>query len=198
MRSPVDGYVLKVYEKDRRHVMRGTPLVEVGSPDEIEIVASLLSDEVVKVKPGQRAILENWGGETALEAVVEKVEARANEVISALGVKERRVDVVFRITTDREKWKTIGDGFRMEVTVILREVKDSLLVPIGALFTENESVSVFSIDKKTKKISRIPIEIIERNRQHARIKDGISPGTRVVLYPSRLLEPGQRVEWSEE
>ncbi|MCB0356156.1 MAG: HlyD family secretion protein, partial [Bdellovibrionales bacterium] len=150
--SPIDGFVLQVFEKDRKHVQRGTPLMEVGSPKQIEVIAPILSEEVIEVQKGQKALITKWGGDNPLEAVVTKIEPQAKEEISALGVKEQRVNVYLDITTDKNIWQSLGDGFRVEVAIIVKEQDNDKLIPIGSLFSYNNQPHVFIIENRKIKI----------------------------------------------
>ena len=74
MAAPVDGVVLKRVRESETVVPAGDALVEIGDPAQLEIVADLLSTDAVRVMPGARAIIEQWGGDRALEARVRRIE----------------------------------------------------------------------------------------------------------------------------
>jgi HlyD family secretion protein len=38
--------------------------------------------------------------------------------VSALGVEEQRVNVIIDITSPREQWSALGDGFRVGVRIV--------------------------------------------------------------------------------
>jgi len=92
--SPVDGVVLKRIRESESMVPAGDPLLEVGDPMRLEIVSDLLSTDAVRVKPGSRALIEQWGGDNTLDAAVRRVEPAGFTKISALGVEEQRVNVI--------------------------------------------------------------------------------------------------------
>ena len=48
--------------------------VEIGDPADLEIVADLLSSDAVKVEPGMRVVIDNWGGDHLLEGKVRRIE----------------------------------------------------------------------------------------------------------------------------
>jgi HlyD family secretion protein len=110
VRSPVSGGVLRVLTESEGVVSSGTPLVEIGNPQKLEIVTDLLSTDAVKVKPGQRALIDGWGGGRSLEAVVRRVEPYGFTKVSALGVEEQRVNVIVDITDPIELWRRLGHG----------------------------------------------------------------------------------------
>jgi HlyD family secretion protein len=72
--SPVDGVILRRLQESESVVPTGQPLLEVGSLDDLEIVADFLSSAAVAVQPGQHALVEQWGGERPLKARVRRIE----------------------------------------------------------------------------------------------------------------------------
>jgi HlyD family secretion protein len=72
--SPADGVVLKRVRESESVLPPGDPLLEIGDPHRLEIVADLLSTDAVRVKRGARTIIEQWGGEKQLEARVRRIE----------------------------------------------------------------------------------------------------------------------------
>ncbi|HET7204759.1 MAG TPA: HlyD family efflux transporter periplasmic adaptor subunit, partial [Steroidobacteraceae bacterium] len=91
VRSPVSGSVLRVLNESEGVVAAAAPLIEVGDPRRLEVVVDLLSTEAVRVSPGQKVLVEGWGGGQPLEAVVRRVEPFGFTKVSALGVEEQRV-----------------------------------------------------------------------------------------------------------
>lgn len=191
VRSPVNGYILKVFEKDKRHVPKGTPILEVGDPSELEILSKILSEEVIEIKLSQKALITNWGQESPLEAKVTKIEPFAKEEISALGVKERRVQVHLTLTSDRKIWRGLGDNFRVEVTIVTEEKPNSRLLPVGALFSHNGKPSIYLIEGGRTKLT--PVEIGNRNRDYVELLSDLPVGSKLVLYPGSGLKPDERV-----
>ena len=62
VKSPSAGRVLRVPQESEAVISAGTPIVEVGDPSHVEVVAEFLSQDAVRMKPGARAQIENWGG----------------------------------------------------------------------------------------------------------------------------------------
>ena len=73
MTAPVSGVVLQVMRRSEGVVEAGTPLLDIGNPADLEIVVNFLSEDAVRIRPGQRAIITDWGGED-LNAVVRRIE----------------------------------------------------------------------------------------------------------------------------
>jgi HlyD family secretion protein len=68
IRSPVGGRVLRLLKESAAVVEPGTQIVVVGEPTDLEIVIDLVSEDAVKVQPGNRCEITAWGGERPLAA----------------------------------------------------------------------------------------------------------------------------------
>ena len=60
--SPISGHVLRVFEESSTVVAVGTPLLELGDPQNLEIEIDVLSTDAVRIKPGAELTIEHWGG----------------------------------------------------------------------------------------------------------------------------------------
>jgi HlyD family secretion protein len=187
--SPVNGKVLRVVEKSERVVTPGTPLIVLGDPSRMEVVVDLLTTDAVKVAPGATVLLENWGGEEALQARVRLVEASAFTKVSALGVEEQRVNVIADFLKPAPM---LGDGFRLEARIVIWESRDTLKVPASAVFRHGEGWSLFLVEDGRAK--RCDITAGHRNALEVEVLGGIEESAHVVLHPSNQLSDGADVE----
>ena len=189
VRAPVGGRVLELLEKQERVVPAGTPILSVGDPDDLEIIADLRSDDAVQVTPGAPILLEGWGGEEPFTAVVSRVEPAAFTKVSALGVEEQRVNVIGRLTNAPAR---LGDGYRVGVRIVAWESPDVLRVPAAALFRDATGWGVYVVHDG--RAHRRPVVLGHQSPDWAEVLRGLSAGDRVVLHPSDRLEEGSRVE----
>jgi HlyD family secretion protein len=189
--SPVSGEVLRVVTESEGVVQSGTPLLEVGNPDRLEVVVDLLSSDAVRVQPGQRAVIEAWGGSRPLEGEVRRVEPFGFTKVSALGIEEQRVNVLIDIKEPRQQWGRLGHGYRVEPRIVLWESRDVLKVPLAALFRQKGSWSVF-VARDGRAVLR-PVEIGHDNGLEAEVLSGLEAGERVVLHPGERVSPGVRL-----
>ncbi|MEJ2693787.1 MAG: HlyD family efflux transporter periplasmic adaptor subunit [Candidatus Thiodiazotropha sp.] len=192
IRSPVDGRILKILHKSEGVVSAGEPLVEIGDPADLEIVADLLSSDAVKVEPGQRVIIDNWGGDKPLQGTVQRVEPFGFTKISALGIEEQRVNVIIDITSPRQDWSRIAHGFQVEVRIVLWEGKNVLKLPLTALFRNDNKWAVFVDDSGV--ASKREVKIGRRTGLAAQIIDGLTTGERIVVHPSDKITEGVSIE----
>jgi HlyD family secretion protein len=186
IRSPIDGVVFKRYRWSEAVVPAGEPLLELGDPRQLEIVSDLLSTDAVRVSRGDPVLIEQWGGDETLRGRVRLVEPSGFMKISALGVEEQRVNVIVDFEDPVEAWEKLGDGYRVEVRVVVWEGEDVLKVPTSSLFRKGEGWAVFALDAGRARL--IPIELGRRNGLEAQVVSGLEAGQEVVVHPSDTLE----------
>src|SRR5512143_62931 len=185
--SPVRGRVLRIPERSERVVAAGTPLLELGDPTRLEIVVDLLSEDAVKVRPGDRMLVADWGGERPLEAHVRRVEPSGFTKVSALGVEEQRVNVIADLD---ETPPQLGDGYRVETQGGLWE-GTALKVPSSALFQDGDQWRVFFV-RDGRARSGI-VQVGHRNPFEVEITGGVAAGDLVIRHPTDKLADGVRV-----
>ena len=187
--APDSGRVLRVFEKSERVVSAGTPLVEMGNPEDIELVIDVLSSDAVKVEPDMRVQVEEWGGGTVLSGVVRTVEPAAFTKISALGIEEKRVNIIVDL---EEPESRLGDNYRIQAKIILWQGGGVLQVPVSSIFRGDQGWNVFVI--RNGKAVRQPITIGKRGTYYAEVLDGLEEGDVVVIHPTNDLEDNMRVK----
>lgn len=195
IRSPVPGRVLKVARESEGDVSPGEPLLELADPADLEAVVDVLTTDAVQIKPGASVIIERYGGSAALEGRVRLVEPAAFTKVSALGVEEQRVNAVIDIISPREQWQEVGDGYRVDVRIVVFSQTDAVKIPVSALFRDGGNWAVFLLsDGRARK--RV-VEIGRRSGQNATVEKGLEPGEQVVVYPSDKVKDGVRVKVAE-
>ncbi|QDU69895.1 efflux RND transporter periplasmic adaptor subunit [Engelhardtia mirabilis] len=192
--SPVDGVVLSVRERSARALPAGAPILDVGDTTALELVADFLTQEAVLVEPGMEVLVEGWGATDApaLRGVVRRVEPSGFTKVSALGVEEQRVNILVDPTGDAAAWSSLGDGFRVELRVVIWEADDVLQVPAGALFRDGGEWAVYVVEGDRARRRRV--EVGRTSGLATEIRSGLTADERVVLFPSELIEDGTRIE----
>lgn len=189
--APVDGVVLRRLRESEAVVPPGEPLLELADPSRIEIVADLLSTDAVRVAPGAHVLIEQWGGPEPLEGRVRRVEPSGFMKVSALGVEEQRVNVIVDVNDVPDMARRLGDGYRVEIRVVVWEQDDVVKVSIGSLFRRGDQWSVFVVENGIARLQAV--QVGQRNDVEAQITEGLSPGQTVVLHPPDTLTDGIRV-----
>ncbi|MFZ9439862.1 MAG: efflux RND transporter periplasmic adaptor subunit [Hylemonella sp.] len=191
IRSPIGGKVLKIHQQSEGRVQAGTPLMELGDPSRLEVVVDLLTEDAAQIRAGTPAQLSNWGGPAVLQAVVRLIEPAAFTKVSALGVEEQRVHVVLDISTDLQYWRSLGDGYKVDVRLQVQAVEQALKVPVSALFPSGARSALFAVELGRAHLREV--EVLARNGEEALIKSSLGVGSEVVIYPPAKLKDGQRV-----
>ena len=187
-RAPVAGQLLRVFEESERIVAPGTPLVEIGDPASLEIVVDILSTDAVRVSPGARLLVEDWGGEGTLEGRVRQIEPSAFTKVSALGVEEQRVNVIADLGAPEPR---LGDRYRVEARIVVWEGEDVIQVPASALFRHGAVWAVFVVDRGAARLREVRVG--HQAAFDAEIERGLDVGETVILHPNDRVRDGARV-----
>ena len=207
VRAPSAGRVLRVLQTSEGAATLGTPLMEIGDTQRMEIVAELLTTDALVAKPGSRVMIERWGGAGLLEGRVRSTEPAAFTKVSALGVEEQRVRVLIDIISPKPAWQALGDGYRVSVRIVTLAEGKAVQVPVSAVFplpaagdgansaNGKQAVApryaVFVADSG--RARQVPVELGARNGSAAWIRSGLTPGQQVIVYPPATVKDGQRV-----
>jgi HlyD family secretion protein len=190
--SPITGRVLKVLHESEGSVAAGQPLIEVGNPESLEVEVEVLSTSAVRIVPGAKVVLDRWGGEAPLPGVVRRVEPTGFTKVSALGVEEQRVRVIVDLTSPREQWQRLGDGYRVEARFVIWEGTGVLQVPTSTLFRQNSGWAVFVLDGEVARLR--PVEVGQRTGISAQVLKGLVVGEQVVSHPDDKVADGVKIK----
>ena len=191
IRAPVAGRVLRLPEKSDRVVSSGASLAVIGDVSDLEVLIEMLSTDAVKVTVGMPVFLDGWGGDRVLHARVAVIEPYAFTKVSALGVEEKRTNVIAEFT---ESPAPLGDGYRLQAHVVTYSADGAVRAPAGALFPCGEAWSVFALEEGRARIRRVLVG--HRTPEYFEVQGGIAVGTEVVCYPPNDLADGSRVKAS--
>jgi HlyD family secretion protein len=191
VRAPVDGVVLGRLRESESIVPAGEPLVAIGDPRQLEIVAEILSTDAVQIRAGARATIEHWGGERTLAATVRRIEPAGFTKISALGVEEQRVNVVLDLVDDGEACTLQGDAYRVDARIVTWEARHVLKVPTSALIRDDTRWAVYVADAG--RARRTIVEVGRQTGLEAEVTSGLSDGAVVIVYPGDLVRDGARI-----
>lgn len=189
--SPVAGRVLSVLHESAGVVQPGEPLLELGDPASLEVVAEVLTADAVRLSPGLAVALERWGGDAPLLGEVRVVEPAAFTKISALGVEEQRTNVLVDLVSPIEAWSALGDGFRVETRFILERAADVLSVPNGALFRHGDGWAVFAVVDDRAELR--PVQLGIRGDLRTEIRGGLEAGDAIIAHPDSEVADGVAV-----
>ncbi|WP_395794989.1 efflux RND transporter periplasmic adaptor subunit [Aquimonas sp.] len=175
--AAVTGVVLRRLLQGEQVVEPGRLLLEIGTPDSLEVVGDFLSQDAVLFKVGAVARIEGWGG-ASLPARVERIEPLGELKVSALGVEEQRVRVILSL---EQIPPALGHGYQVEAFVRVREQADALLLPIEALRREDSGWKVWTLQDG--RVRGRSVEVGDSDGRRREILSGLSPGEQVLAFP---------------
>jgi HlyD family secretion protein len=184
--SPIDGVVLQVAAKSGSYVQPGVPLITVGSPDDLQVVANLSEQDINGIEAGQEAEVR-WAG--APQQVVKGEVSGIAPVVSTPEMGQTETFIKVYITLEKGE-VSLKPGATADVVIYRIKPRRSLLVANEALVNESEQKYIFIIDKGAAK--KCAVETGENNELYTEIKQGIKSGSKVILDPSKLKD-GQKV-----
>jgi len=192
VKAPVDAKVLKILQPSEGLIVAGTPILELGDPNQLEVVVDVLTEDAAQIRPGTPVQLSNWGGPEVLQGAVRLIEPAAFTKVSALGVEEQRVNVIIDLRSPKSQWRTLGDGFKLDVRVLVQVEENAVMLPVSAIFPMGSRSGVFVLEGGRAHLREI--EVNARNGKDAWLKTGLAPGSQVIVYPDTQLKDKDRVK----
>jgi HlyD family secretion protein len=187
--SPIDGVVLERYERGEAPVAQGTPLLLLGNPEEIEVIADVLSEDALRLKIGGEVALEALSGERMLGGRVRRIEPQGFTKLSSLGVEQQRVNVIVELNEPRPE---LGVGFRLHARFFTGSRPDALIVPrYSVLQAPDQSFYVFVVEGN--ELRRRTVTPGLKSDLEVEIVGGIEEGALVVAAPDSTMEEGASV-----
>jgi HlyD family secretion protein len=197
LRSPVDGVVLERAVSNEGQQPAGTLLLRIGRWEDLEIEADVLSQEVVRVKLGDKVEVTGPAiGPTPAHAKVTRVYPAGFTKVSSLGVEQQRVKVVMKFDEKDLDWlrkdRDLGVDFRVRVRIITNEKNGALVFPRSALFRGAKGEwKVFAI--RNGRATETVLQVGLANDEFVEVTKGLSEGEQVVLAPESNLADGSKV-----
>lgn len=188
IRSPAAGRVLRVLEPSERVIPSGTPILTIGDLAHLEVVMEMLSSQAVRVSPGMSALLLGWGGDHPLRARVRLVEPYAFTKISALGVEEKRTNIILDFVDPPD---SLGDGYRVIARIITWSSPRVLQAPMSSIFRCGVGWCVFVLERGHARLRHVRIG--HENDEAVEILSGLKDGDEVIKHPPNELGDGARV-----
>lgn len=203
MVSPVAGVVLNRMIDNKRLVAPGTVLLEIGRLDRLQVEADILSEDVVEIREGDRAVVYGptlgADAEEGEPATVFQIYPAGFTKLSSLGVEQQRVKVVLAMETDvvariRES-RQVGPDYRVRVRIFTDEREDALVLPRTALFRGPAGGwQVFAVVNGQAR--RRDVEVGLMNDEYAEIRDGLAAGELAILAPESSVRDGVAVSFA--
>jgi HlyD family secretion protein len=119
---------------------------------------------------------------------VRLIEPYAFTKVSALGVEEKRTNVVLDFI---DPPGALGDGYRVTGRIIVWEAAAVLKAPVSSLFRCGSEWCVFVLDGN--RVRQRQVHLGHMSSTEAEVLSGLQANDRVVRHPSNELSDGARV-----
>lgn len=181
IKSPVTGVISKVHRESAGPIQRGAPIIDIIDPASLEVVAKILTTDAVQIPEGAPVNIGGFGQDNrTLQGKVRNVSRAGFTEISALGIEEEKTEV--RIDFNEPPPQPLGDNFHVDLAIHLSRQEDVLLVPVSALFKNQNQWAVYKVIDKRARLTVVGIE--KRNNTVAWLTSGLQENDVVVLFPS--------------
>jgi HlyD family secretion protein len=196
--APTAGRVLSVARESEGQVNPGDTLLVVGDARNLEVHVDVLSEDAVRMHPGTRVSIEQWGGPKPLEAVVRRIEPQGFTKVSSLGVEEQRVNVVATLTSPPDEWTSLGSGYRVLARFVIWEEPSVLQLPASALFRVGDHAGWATFVVEADRARRRLVTIGHEAGLSTEVASGLKEGDVVILHPGNAVKDGGRIEAEPE
>ncbi|AER66015.1 efflux transporter, RND family, MFP subunit [Thermovirga lienii DSM 17291] len=190
IKSPIDGYVLKLPAEEEQVVSPGELLVIVAPRGPMEIRADFLSDLLSEIKVGQKVMITAQAlGDVSLKGQIDRIYPLAEEKISPLGVEQRRVPVYVSLP----HVANLMPGYEVRIAVETARREQVKTLPIESVRTNSQGSSeVLKIVDGRVRI--VPVDVGLKSRQKVEIVEGLDEGDVVVKDAGIELDDGAKVK----
>ena len=191
--STIDGTLMQLPVQIGQVISPGILLATVAQPDQLEIKADLLSDDLGQIKVGQKVFISAPVlGNEIINGEIQKIYPQAEEKQSALGVVQRRVPVIIALNSVGN----LKPGYETRVSIITSYRENVLLVPRQAVITANTG------EKQVMTVvnGRVAIKSVQTgtfDSQNIEITSGLDEGNIIITDASTVLPEKTRVKASQ-
>ena len=181
VKSEYDGIVSSVPAKNISMAVPGQELVVVDTDNnEYRLECSVLTDVIPYLHVGDEmeAEFDLRGTKKVYKGKISEIYDFATEDKSPLGLKEYRVKLVATLNDVGED-NILKNGYGVDAIFTLYKNDNVIAVPLGAVFTENDSDYVFKIEEGRAK--KTPVTVSYKSSTEAVISEGLQKDDRVII-----------------
>lgn len=189
LRAPGGGIVLQKYADEGDYLQPGSPVLTIGDPENLQVVADLSEQDVAGVTPGQEVEVR-WAGDPGK---IYRGEVASVAPGVTRGTMRENENVVKVYITLKEVGTGLKPGANVDLTIYRVRPRRSLLVPNEAVIELDGKKAVFVVEGR--KARRRAVDVGHSNELYTEIKSGVKAGELVVLAPEGL-QDGQQVRVS--
>lgn len=188
LNAPASGVITLVKARAGETVVAGTPLFEISDLASVYIKAELVTDDADLTAKGQKVRLFTTSGELLDDkAAVAKVHLKAQDVLSDLGVYQKRVTVEISPSVN-----SLRLGSELEAEIIVAVQNQVLRIPTKALIETDGQDALFTVTGSKAHLCFVTIGL--KGDDFCQISEGLNEGDTVILSPPAGLKEGSKVK----
>ncbi|HEY5899875.1 MAG TPA: efflux RND transporter periplasmic adaptor subunit [Burkholderiales bacterium] len=179
VRSPVDGVVVSVKAAPGAMVQPGgEPLVEIGNPNGLWVVADVPEGEVTQIAKATKA-------QVVISALNLVVPGRIAGIAPRSDAETRRTPIYVALERAPEELRA---GLLVRVNVFAPNTDGEIWLPVTAVLLKNGSRRIVYTEDSSGRFIARDIEVGDERGGRVRILKGLRPGERVVMRGALLVD----------
>lgn len=192
LRAPRTGIVLDRLVEPNMYAEEGTAAFVIGGLSDMEIEAEILAEEAVNIRPGNPVIISGKAtGGRELKGSVTKVAPMAKNVVSSLGINQKRRTVTIAFIGEIGQ---LRPGVDIDVKIITMLKHKVIKVPLSAIFDYQGQTCVFVVKDGVAKIC--PVQKNIENNEEVEIHKGLQAGEMIIVRPDNSITNGTKIKSS--
>jgi membrane fusion protein, multidrug efflux system len=184
-----DGIVTSVRAEPGQVVAAGQAVITLALTSDIEVLAAIPEQEIVRLKPGDSASIALWSAPSVTS------EGKIREIAGAADAASRTYSVRVTIGNPVPEMRI---GMTASAAFKVPQETPITTLPLTALTESNGTTVVFVVGKDTQTVRRRTVETSGVSEDGARIASGLAPGEIVVTGGVQFLEDGMKVRLAKE
>ncbi|NQT85557.1 HlyD family efflux transporter periplasmic adaptor subunit, partial [bacterium] len=188
--SPIDGVVLERHEQGDRSLPAGQRLLLVGNLDALDVVADVLTQDVLRLREGSDVSLQAAVGREPIAGKVARIEPAGFTKLSSLGVEQQRVNVIISLEGGRGN---LGVGYRLQARFTTGAKADALIVPRYSVLQAPDR-AFYVLKAADGVIAKQTVAIGLRSDLELEILSGLGESDPIIARPDATMKEGMRVK----
>jgi len=182
--APWDGMVSRLHVADGRYLAPRTPLLDMFDPQSLVLRFQVPEEHAFLLEEGDllSASFDAFGGQS-MELAIER----------AWPELDRRLRTrTFEARLPLESL-AFAPGQFARLSVVMESLPGALTVPVEAVMRDSEGGNQVFIVDSAKVARKVSVRTGFEQRGRVLIRNGLSPGDRVIITGTGLVKPGQQV-----
>ena len=188
VKSPISGVITELWAKEGEILQPGMTVAEISPLKTYQVKLQMIASEASSVEVGDPVTLKQKDEVLTEESKVLWVSKKAKEVLSAIGIAQKRVEVVVSVP---DSLTNLILGEDMEVVIRTDETEPVIRVPEKAVFEMEGKDYVYLAEGNRSRL--VEIETGLEGDDWIEVITGLKEGDQVILSPGNDLKDGQKL-----